>query len=230
MAENEEKEQQEEAKNEEAKKGSQNQEEGQAQEESKQNDNETKADQEQEEEVSKEGESETSEKKEEASQEEEEANSAEDRIKQLEKQLEDMNEKHLRLFSEFDNFKKRTKKEKSELIKSAGEDVIGELLPVLDDFERAISSNKEIEAEGEQIDQLKDGFELIFNKMMKTLQDKGLQEMEADGEEFNTDRHEAMTKMPVEDEAQKGKVVEVVQKGYYLNDKVLRYAKVVVGE
>ena len=230
MAENEEKEQQEEAKNEEAKKGSQNQEEGQAQEESKQNDNETKADQEQEEEVSKEGESEASEKKEEASQEEEEANSAEDRIKQLEKQLEDMNEKHLRLFSEFDNFKKRTKKEKSELIKSAGEDVIGELLPVLDDFERAISSNKEIEAEGEQIDQLKDGFELIFNKMMKTLQDKGLQEMEADGEEFNTDRHEAMTKMPVEDEAQKGKVVEVVQKGYYLNDKVLRYAKVVVGE
>ncbi len=155
---------------------------------------------------------------------------AEERVKELEKQLENLNEKHLRLFSEFDNFKKRTKKEKSELIKSAGEDVIGELLPVLDDFERAIASNKEIEAEGEQIEQLKNGFELIFNKLKKTLEEKGLQEMEAEGEEFNTDRHEAMTRMPVEDEEKKGTVVEVVQKGYYLNDKVLRYAKVVVGQ
>lgn len=161
---------------------------------------------------------------------EEGASDADKRVKELEKQLEDLNEKHLRLFSEFDNFKKRTKKEKSELIKSAGEDVIGDLLPVLDDFERAISSNQEIEAEGEQIDQLKDGFELIYNKMKKILQEKGLQEMEAEGEEFNTDRHEAMTRMPVDDEEKKGKVVEVVQKGYYLNDKVLRYAKVVVGQ
>ncbi|MFB6257238.1 MAG: nucleotide exchange factor GrpE [Flavobacteriales bacterium] len=166
----------------------------------------------------------------EASEEEEEASSADERVKQLEKQLEDLNEKHLRLFSEFDNFKKRTKKEKSELIKSAGEDVIGELLPVLDDFERAIASNQEVEAEGEQVEQLKNGFELIYNKMKKTLEDKGLQEMEAEWEEFNTDRHEAMTRMPVEDEEQKGKVVEVVQKGYYLNEKVLRYAKVVVGQ
>ncbi len=159
-----------------------------------------------------------------------ESKSADERVKELEKQLEELNEKHLRLFSEFDNFKKRTKKEKSELIKSAGEDVIGELLPVLDDFERAILSNKEIESDNEQIDQLKDGFELIYNKLKKTLEDKGLQEMEAEGEEFNTDRHEAMTRMPVEEKEKKGKVVEVVQKGYYLNEKVLRYAKVVVGQ
>ncbi len=162
--------------------------------------------------------------------EEQGAKSADERVKELEKQLEDLNEKHLRLFSEFDNFKKRTKKEKSELIKSAGEDVIGELLPVLDDFERAIASNQEIEAEGEQVEQLKNGFELIYNKMKKILEEKGLQEMEAEGEEFNTDRHEAMTRMPVEEEDKKGKVVEVVQKGYYLNEKVLRYAKVVVGQ
>ena len=165
-----------------------------------------------------------------AQEEKSEAGSADERVKELEKQLEDLNEKHLRLFSEFDNFKKRTKKEKSELIKSAGEDVIGELLPVLDDFERAIASNQEIEAEGEQIEQLKNGFELIYNKLKKTLEEKGLQEMEAEGETFNTDRHEAMTKMPVDDEEQKNKVVEVVQKGYYLNEKVLRYAKVVVGQ
>jgi molecular chaperone GrpE len=177
-----------------------------------------------------EGEESTESSEENAESEEEEQSDADKRIKELEKQLEDLNEKHLRLFSEFDNFKKRTKKEKSELIKSAGEDVIGELLPVLDDFERAISSNREIEAEGEQIEQLKNGFELIYNKMKKILEEKGLQEMEAEGEEFNTDRHEAMTKMPVEDEEQKNKVVEVVQKGYYLNDKVLRYAKVVVGQ
>jgi molecular chaperone GrpE len=177
-----------------------------------------------------EGEESTESNEENAESEEEEQSDADKRIKELEKQLEDLNEKHLRLFSEFDNYKKRTKKEKSELIKSAGEDVIGELLPVLDDFERAISSNREIEAEGEQIEQLKNGFELIYNKMKKILEEKGLQEMEAEGEEFNTDRHEAMTKMPVEDEEQKNKVVEVVQKGYYLNDKVLRYAKVVVGQ
>ncbi len=161
---------------------------------------------------------------------EEAKSDADKRMEELQQQLEDINEKYLRLFSEFDNFKKRTAKEKSELIKSAGEDVIGELLPVLDDFERAIASNKEIEAEGEQVEQLKNGFELIYNKMKKTLESKGLQEMEAEGEEFNTDRHEAMTRMPVEEEEKKGKVVEVVQKGYYLNDKVLRYAKVVVGE
>jgi molecular chaperone GrpE len=177
-----------------------------------------------------EGEESTESNEENAESEGEEQSDADKRIKELEKQLEDLNEKHLRLFSEFDNYKKRTKKEKSELIKSAGEDVIGELLPVLDDFERAISSNREIEAEGEQIEQLKNGFELIYNKMKKILEEKGLQEMEAEGEEFNTDRHEAMTKMPVEDEEQKNKVVEVVQKGYYLNDKVLRYAKVVVGQ
>lgn len=161
---------------------------------------------------------------------EEAKSDADKRMEDLQQQLEDINEKYLRLFSEFDNFKKRTAKEKSELIKSAGEDVIGELLPVLDDFERAIASNKEIEAEGDQVEQLKNGFELIYNKMKKTLESKGLQEMEAEGEEFNTDRHEAMTRMPVEEEDKKGKVVEVVQKGYYLNDKVLRYAKVVVGE
>lgn len=165
-----------------------------------------------------------------AEKEEGEKSDKDERIEELKKQMEDLNEKHLRLFSEFDNYKKRTKKEKSELIKSAGEDVIGEILPVLDDFERAIGSNQEIEEDDERITKLKEGFELIYNKLKKTLESKGLQEMEAEGEEFNTDRHEAMTRMPAQNEEQKGKVVEVVQKGYYLNEKVLRYAKVVVGE
>lgn len=143
------------------------------------------------------------------------------------RKLEELEEKYLRLFSEFDNYKKRTKKEKAEIIRNASGDIIKQLLPVLDDFERAIQTNRENEV-GEE--KLKEGFELIYNKLKDLLEKEGLQEMEAKGKPFNMEEHEAMTKQPAPSEEEKGKVIEEVEKGYYLNDKVLRFAKVVVGE
>lgn len=138
----------------------------------------------------------------------------------------DWQDKYVRLYSEFDNFRKRSIKEKAEIIKGASGDVIGSLLPVLDDFDRAIASNKE----ADDIDGLKEGFELIHNKLLNILKTKGLQPMESKGKDFDVDHHEAITQMPVEDASQKGKVMEVAEPGYFLNDTVLRYAKVVVGK
>lgn len=137
----------------------------------------------------------------------------------------ELHDKYIRLYSEFDNFRKRTIKEKSDIIKNAGSDVIGSLLPVLDDFERAIASNESVE----DLEALKEGFKLIQHKMLNILQSKGLKPMESKGKDFDVDSHEAITQMPVEDSKQKGKVIDVVEPGYYLNDNVLRYAKVVVG-
>lgn len=145
---------------------------------------------------------------------------------QLQQQYDDLNNKYLRLYSEFENFRKRTIKEKSDLISNAGANVIGDLLSILDDFERAIDHNKT----AEDANSVKEGFELIYNKMLRILAEKGLAHMECRGETFDSDHHEAITNIPVEDKAQKGKIVDVVEKGYYLNDKVLRYAKVVVGQ
>lgn len=147
------------------------------------------------------------------------------REEKLEEEVKSLNEKYLRLYSEFDNFRKRTIKERAELIKSGGSDVIKELLPILDDFERAMKSNEEIEdANG-----LKDGFELIYNKLKKTLEQKGLKEMEVVGEKFDSEIHEAITNAPAPSEDMKGKVIDQIEKGYYLNEKVIRFAKVVVG-
>ncbi len=143
------------------------------------------------------------------------------------RKLEELEEKYLRLFSEFDNYKKRTKKEKADIIRNASGDIIKQLLPVLDDFERAIQTNRENEV-GEE--KLKEGFELIYNKLKDILEKEGLQEMEAKGKLFNVEEHEAMTKQPAPSKEEKGKVIEEVEKGYYLNDNVLRFAKVVVGE
>lgn len=145
--------------------------------------------------------------------------SAEDKMNEL-------NNKYLRLYSDFDNFRKRTMKEKADLISSASSGVVKDLLPVLDDFERAIQSNET----SEDLEGLKEGFLLIYNKMKNILSSKGLKPMESKGLPFDADLHEAVTNIPAPSEEEKGKVVDEIEKGYYLNEKVIRYAKVVVGQ
>ena len=144
----------------------------------------------------------------------------------MEEKFNALNDKYLRLYSDFDNFRKRTIKEKSDLISSANSGVIKDLLPIIDDFERAIQSNENTEdPEG-----LKEGFQLIYNKLKGILVAKGLKPMDSKGQVFDMDLHEAITNIPASSEEEKGKVVDVVEKGYFLNEKVLRYAKVVVGQ
>jgi len=140
--------------------------------------------------------------------------------------LAELQDRFLRLQAEYDNYRKRTLKEKMELTRTAGEDLLKGLLPVMDDFERAIQSIDE----AEDAEALKDGVHLIFGKFKEFLKQQGVTEMESQDQEFDTDKHEAISKVPAPSEEMKGKVVDVVQTGYYLNDKVLRYAKVVVGE
>ncbi|MDY6326736.1 MAG: nucleotide exchange factor GrpE [Bacteroidales bacterium] len=155
------------------------------------------------------------------------------RIKELEAEIEglkaekaELNDRFLRLFSEFDNYKKRVSKEKLDLISTASEKVIVSVLPVVDDFERAITANEKVE----DINSVKEGFELIYNKLIQTLKHFDVEEIKAKGEVFNTDFHEAVTHFPAQNEEEKGKVIDVTQKGYKLKDKVIRYAKVVVGQ
>ena len=136
----------------------------------------------------------------------------------------EINDKHLRLQAEFDNFRKRTAKEKLDLTATASENVIKDILPVLDDFERALQN---MEKNGNEADM--QGVTLIFNKLKDTLKKKGLEEIEAMDAEFNTDEHEALTMIPAPEEDKKGKVLDVIQKGYKLNGKVIRFARVVVG-
>ncbi len=145
-------------------------------------------------------------------------------LEELKEKNEELNDKYLRLFSEFDNYRKRTAKEKIELSKTAAESIMVDLLPILDDFERALQTmeNKETDANYE-------GVLLIYNKFKRTLEQKGLEEINAKDATFDTDEHEALTNVPVTDESQKGKVLDVIQKGYKLNGKVIRYARVVVG-
>jgi len=136
----------------------------------------------------------------------------------------ELSDKHLRLQAEFDNFRKRTAKEKIDLTVTASENVIKDILPVLDDFERALQN---MEKNGNESDI--QGVTLIYNKLKDTLKKKGLEEIEAMNAEFNTDEHEALTMIPAPTEEQKGKVMDVIQKGYKLNGKVIRFARVVVG-
>lgn len=133
--------------------------------------------------------------------------------------------KHLRLYAEFDNFKRRTSKERLELLQIAGKDVIVDLLPVLDDFERA---QKSMET-ATDIDAVKEGVKLVHQKLKSTLSNKGLKEMEAKGKEFDADVHEGITNIPAPSDDLKGKVIDELEKGYYLNDKVIRFAKVIIG-
>lgn len=144
----------------------------------------------------------------------------------LKDELEEQKDKYVRLFAEFDNFKRRTSKERIELIQTAGREVIVSLLQVLDDCDRA---EKQLQQTGDA-EQIKEGVQLVFNKLRKTLQAQGLKAMESLHTDFDVEKHEAITEIPVEDKNLKGKVVDEIEKGYYLNDKLIRFAKVVVGK
>ncbi|MEI6455333.1 MAG: nucleotide exchange factor GrpE [bacterium] len=143
-----------------------------------------------------------------------------------EEQVAEWNDKYLRLYSEFDNYRKRTLKEKIELSKTASSDLITKLLPILDDFERAIKAS---DINPGTADPITEGVLLIFNKFLTLLNQQGLEQMKTIGEEFNTDFHEAITNIPAPSPDKKNKILDEVEKGYMLNGKVIRYAKVVVG-
>lgn len=151
---------------------------------------------------------------------------ATDEIKELKEQLASLQDKYLRQIAEFDNYRKRILKEKSELILNGGEKVISSLLPVLDDFERALINIKK----GGDETTLLQGTELIYQKLLSTLESQGLSKIKTEKEDFNTDFHEAVAMVPVDDESMKGKVVDCVQTGYTLNNKVIRHSKVAVGQ
>jgi molecular chaperone GrpE len=144
----------------------------------------------------------------------------------LEKDLAEMKDKYLRQVAEFDNYRKRTLKEKTELILNGGEKVMTALLPIMDDLERA---QQNIE-KSDDIKALKEGVELVFQKLQKVLESQGLKKIETKGQDFNTDFHEAIAMIPAQSDEQKGKVVDCVQAGYMLNDKVIRHAKVAIGQ
>ena len=143
------------------------------------------------------------------------------KVQEMGEKLAEMNDKYVRLYSEYENYRKRTNTEKADLIINGSKDMIKAILPVVDDMERALASMAED-------DGAKEGVQLIYNKLMNILSQKGLAPIEAKGAKFDENLHEAVTQFPATDENQKGTVVDVVEKGYYLNSKVLRYAKVVV--
>jgi molecular chaperone GrpE len=138
----------------------------------------------------------------------------------------ELNDRFLRLHAEFENFRRRTNKERLDLITTANASLLKDLLPIMDDFERAISNNET----ATEIEGVKEGFTLIFNKFKNTIESKGLKQMEAKGQPFDSELHEAIANIPAADETQKGMVIDDVEKGYFLGEKVIRYAKVVVGQ
>ena len=144
----------------------------------------------------------------------------------LQKKYDELNDRYLRLMAEFDNYRKRTLKEKMDLTKYAEEDVIKGILPVVDNMERAIKSLES----ATDITAVKEGIDLIYKKFMEFLEKRGIKEIEALNKELDTDLHEAVTKFAAPSDDLKGKIIDVIEKGYYLHDKVIRYAKVVVGE
>jgi molecular chaperone GrpE len=147
-------------------------------------------------------------------------------MEKLKAELEESKDKYLRKVAEFENFKRRNAKERIELMQTAGKEVIAELLDVLDDCDRA---QKQLEL-SEEVKEIKEGVMLVFNKLRSSLQSKGLKTMETVNQEFNPDLHEAITEIPAPSEELKGKIIDQVIKGYYLNDKIIRHAKVVVGK
>ena len=150
----------------------------------------------------------------------------EDKIAQLTKQIEDEKKEYLFLMAEFDNFRKRTIREKAELIRNGAEKALGDMLPIVDDFERAIKANEN----ADDIDAVKEGFSLIYNKFIKYLEKNQVKAMQSTGCEFNTEMHEAVTTFPAPDESMRGKIIDTVLTGYTVNNKVLRHAEVVVGQ
>lgn len=151
---------------------------------------------------------------------------AENKEPTMEDRYDELNNKYLRIHAEFDNYRKRTNKEKVDLISTANAGVLKDLLPVMDDLERAIANNDKVD----DIESVKEGFNLIFNKFRTIVEAKGLKEMKVLGEAFDSEIHEAIANIPAPKKKDKGKVLDAVEKGYYLNDKVIRYAKVVVGQ
>lgn len=150
----------------------------------------------------------------------------ENEMVKLKAEVQEQKDKYLRLFAEFDNFKRRTAKERIELAQTAGKEVITSMLDVLDDCDRA---EKQMQTTSD-IAQIKEGVQLVFNKLRTTLQNKGLKSMESIDTEFDVEKHEAITEIPAPTPDFKGKVVDEVTKGYYLNDKLIRFAKVIVGK
>jgi molecular chaperone GrpE len=148
------------------------------------------------------------------------------RIEELEANLKEQEEKHLRLYAEFENYRKRSIKEKADYLSTANKDTIVAMLPILDDFERAVANNEKVE----DVQILKAGFSLIFNKINQIMESKGLKAMHTLDQPFDYELHEAIANVSVPEEDRKGKVIDQVEKGYFLNDKVIRYAKVVVGQ
>lgn len=144
----------------------------------------------------------------------------------LKEEVEKEKKEYMFLMAEFDNFRKRTLKEKSELIKNAAEGVFKGLLPIVDDFERAIKASEN----SEDVAGLKEGMDLIYKKLKKFMEQNGVKEMDPEDREFDADKHEAISAVPVADDSMKGKILDTVEKGYTINDKVLRHAKVVVGQ
>ena len=144
----------------------------------------------------------------------------------IEDKYNELNDRYLRLHAEFENFRRRSNKERLDLISTANAGLLKDMLPIMDDFERAISNNASVT----EIDSVKEGFNLIFNKFKNIIESKGVKQMEVKGQPFDSELHEAIANIPVTDEDQKGKVIEDVEKGYFLGGKVIRYAKVVVGQ
>lgn len=151
---------------------------------------------------------------------------SEDEIEKLKSEVEELKDKYLRQAAEFENFKRRTARERVELIQTAGKEVITSLLEVLDDCDRA---EKQLQTSTD-VNAIKEGIQLVFNKLRSTMQSKGVKPMQTIGTEFNPDQQEAITEIPAPTEDLKGKVIDEVQKGYLMNDKIIRFAKVVVGK
>jgi len=148
-------------------------------------------------------------------------------LHKLKAELSEMKDKFLRLYSEFENYRRRTAREKMELVSTANEDLMIELLPVIDDFERAITA---FESNNGDVDTMKEGVVLIYNKLRNVAEKKGLKNMNIEpGDDFNSELHDAISHIPAPEEKFKGKIIDTVEKGYYLNDKVIRFAKVVTG-
>jgi molecular chaperone GrpE len=150
----------------------------------------------------------------------------ESETEKLAEELKEQKDKYIRLFAEFDNYRRRTAKENIELRQTAGKEIIISLLDVLDDCERA---EKQLEKSGD-IQQFSEGALLIMNKLRKVLESKGLQQMDSIKKDFDVEKHEAITEIPAPDKKLQGKVIDEIQKGYYLNDKIIRFAKVIVGK
>ena len=153
-------------------------------------------------------------------------NAASDPLEEANRKIEELTDKYLRSVAEFDNYRKRTLKEKAELILNGGEKAISAILPVLDDMERAIDNGRKTEDSAA----IREGMELIFSKFQKILESLGVKKIETEGADFDTDIHEAVAMVPTQDDDKKGKGIDCIQTGYKLNDKVIRHAKVAVGQ